>query len=98
MKYCAKCGQELMDDAAFCASCGNAVAPAAPANTKQNAGSATGAIVCAFLLPVVGLIMGLIGMSKATDPQLKNKFKGAALLSVGMWIIYFLIFTVIGQL
>ena len=97
MKYCANCGQELADEAVFCANCGNAVAPA-PAQQAEKSGSLTGAIICAFLLPIVGLIMGIIANSKYTDPAMKNKAKGVIYLSIGMWIVYFVIFTAMGQL
>lgn len=103
MKYCSKCGKELVDEAVICVGCGCPVsgAPAPATQTSQNPetpGLATGAIVCAFLLPLIGLILGIVGNSKYKDPTLKNKSKSAIFLSLGMWIIYAVIFAVIGQL
>lgn len=103
MKYCSKCGKELMDEAVICVGCGCPVNSTPSVNTQktqpaETSGMVTGAIICAFLLPIVGLILGIIGVSKYSDPQLKQKSKGAIFLSLGMWVIYFFIFLVMGQL
>lgn len=103
MKYCSKCGKELVDEAVICVGCGCPVNGTPSANTQktqqaETSGLATGAIICAFLLPLVGLILGIIGNSKYSDPQLKQKSKSAIFISLGMWIIYIFIFLVLGQL
>ncbi len=109
MKYCTKCGKQLFDEAVFCPGCGcpvpvagNQYAQYQPQyqqpQKKESSGTATAAIICAFLLPVIGLILGIVGNSKYTDPNLKRKSKAAIFLSIGMWIIYFVIFSVMIQL
>lgn len=111
MKFCEKCGKELMDEAVVCVGCGCPVnsanaSPApqsyqpAPQETKPagKSGSITAAMICAFLMPIIGLIVGLVGMSKNYDPQVKNKYKSVMLLSIGMWLIYFVIFMAMGQI
>ena len=103
MKYCSKCGKELLDEAVICPGCGCPVPGAsgqAPAKTSQgeNATLATSAVICAFLMPIVGLILGIIGNNKYTDPQLKNKAKSAIRISIGMWIVYTAIMLVMGQI
>ena len=162
MKYCSKCGKELMDEATICNGCGCPVA-GAPAQNYQNnqpyqaypnyqnnqpyqnpqgyqgyqnnqaypnyqnnqpyqaypnyqnnqpyqgypnyqnkpaetSGLATGAVVCAILLPIVGLILGIIGTAKYTDPKLKQRFTAAIFISIGVWILNFLILMVLSQL
>ena len=94
-----------MDEAVVCVGCGCPVGAApAPAQSAQktqqeeNPNLATSAIICAFLLPLVGLILGIIGNNKYTDPQLKLKSKNAIRYSIAMWIIYTVIFLVMGQL
>lgn len=108
MKFCEKCGKELMDEAVVCVGCGCPVnttpaqQPYQPAPQQARpagkSGSVTAAMICAFLMPLIGLIVGLVGMSKNYDPQLKNKYKSVMLLSIGMWIIYFVIFMAMGQM
>ena len=103
MKYCSKCGKELLDEAVICMGCGCQVS-GAPVAYKQagekveSSALATSAIVLAFLMPLIGLILGIVGMSKYNDPQLKSKAKGAIFLSLGMWIVYFVIFSAMSQM
>ena len=54
MKYCVKCGKELMDEAVVCQECG-ATIERKPAKTKGN--------MCmpAFILGLIGAIFGLFG-------------------------------------
>ena len=111
MKYCTKCGKELFDEAVFCPSCGcpaNPVQqpvqppvqqpyynPYQPMPVVESSGLATCAMVFAFLMPIVGLILGIIGTCKYQNPQLKNKSKSAIFVSIGVWIICFFLLTVL---
>ena len=75
MAFCANCGSERADGAAFCGKCGAAggagSAPAAPAYSAPAAPagavptSVTLALVFAFLIPLVGLILALVGKKEA---------------------------------
>lgn len=74
MKYCANCGKELADDAAFCNECGAAQqAPQQPQAEYQQApqqpyqapqapvdGGSFGWAVLGFCFPLVGLILYLV--------------------------------------
>ena len=74
MKYCSKCGKQIMDEAVICPGCGCAVEgatnPVVAANNAQGESSslATSAIVFAILMPIVGLILGIIGVGKYKTP------------------------------
>ena len=69
MKFCSHCGKELADDAVFCSACGKQVqqipAPAPQVEPPQPKSSvlANCAFVLAFLCPLVGAILGLIGIT-----------------------------------
>ena len=60
MKYCSKCGKELMDDAIFCTACGCACDP--NMNSPYNGGQkeedkvSVGFCVLAFFIPLFGVI------------------------------------------
>jgi len=59
MKYCEKCGSELMDEAVICPNCG------CPTKENKKEGKALG--VCAIVFGVLGgwlgLVLGIIGLS-----------------------------------
>ena len=58
MKYCQHCGQQLDDDAAFCAKCGCAIegSNVRTENYAKYDASSGGMWFLGFLLPLVGLI------------------------------------------
>ena len=56
------------------------------------------AVVFAFLAPIVGLILGIVGISSYSDESLKAKFKGAIFISIGMFLVYFLLGFFIGAM
>lgn len=62
--------------------------PVAPA---ESSGTATCAIVFAFLIPLVGLILGIVGMNKYQTPALKKRCKTAIIISVVVWVLSFLV-------
>lgn len=83
MKYCTKCGAELMDEAVVCPKCGCAVGENRPANTT-NASSTNGfaiaGFVLAFFFPLLGIIFGAMGISKAN--KMGGSGKGLAIAAV----------------
>ncbi len=99
--YCSKCGKEIFDEAVVCPYCGCAVSnqpqrseaianytPGTYATPEpENGGLATAALVFAFLVPVVGLILGIIGTIKFKTQNLKNKCIAAIPISIVIWII-----------
>ena len=105
MKYCSKCGKEIMDEAVICVHCGCQVAGGTTVelNVQRQQKDlspdvAKCAVVFAFLMPIVGLILGIVGVVKYTDSNLKAKSKSAILFSGAMWIICFFILAVSMQM
>ena len=75
MKYCTKCGKELVDEAVVCVHCGCAVAGSTVA-TNPNDAPNTGLAVLSFFFPLVGLILYVLNME--TSPlKAKSAGKGA---------------------
>lgn len=57
MKYCTKCGAQILDEAVVCVHCGCAAAPLTPVTQdKPNLGFA----FLGFFFPLVGLILYLV--------------------------------------
>ena len=80
MKFCSKCGHELVDEAVVCVNCGCSVAdpatPAAPAAPAVADAPNIGFAILGFFIPLVGLILYL--MNKDTAPlKAKSAGKGA---------------------
>lgn len=91
MKFCQKCGKELMDEAVICTGCGCSTAstPApAPQNSKPiTAGFAKTALILGIPFPIVGIIMGIYGTVKAQDPDVKKTCQQAIGVSIGVWLV-----------
>ena len=86
MKYCSKCGKELMDEAVVCPGCGCAQENKAVSNDASSFGWA----VLGFFFPIVGLILYLVWKDN-TPLKAKSAGKGAlvsVIVSVVLWIIY----------
>ena len=88
MKYCSKCGKEVVDDAVVCVHCGCAVGGQMP--TTTNDAPSAGFAVVGFLIPLVGLILYLV--NKDTAPlKAASAGKGAlagVIVSVVLSILY----------
>lgn len=101
MKFCSKCGKQLFDEAVICPGCGCSVVQQAPTqqagtsyeNTQKRESSsrATSAMVFAFLIPILGLILGIIGASTYRTPEYRKKSVAAIFISIGVWIFSFAI-------
>lgn len=97
MKYCQKCGKELVDEAIICVNCGCSVQPtvASPNYNATPDAPNTGMAILGFFIPLAGLIIYLINMD--TKPLMaKSAGKGAlfgfitsTVLSIIFVIIYF---------
>ena len=99
--FCQKCGKEINDEAVVCIGCG---CPVSTAQTTTNANSSTQnkpipesngtancALVFAFLIPIVGLIMGIVGACKYKTPSLKSKCVAAIVVSIVSWVVWAII-------
>lgn len=103
MKYCSKCGKELRDEAVVCVGCGCPVPITSASNNHntpagENPTIANLAVAFAFLIPIAGFVLGLIGMSKYQDPVLRNRAKSGLLFSLAVFIICFTILCVFMQI
>ena len=92
MKYCQKCGKELMDEAVICPCCGCAVAAEAykmQREATETGALATTALVFAFISPIVGIILGIIGTAKYTTKKYKDRSTAAIIASIGIFVACF---------
>ena len=92
MKYCQKCGNQVMDEAIICPACGCAVAAEAYQMKRaatETPGLATCAVAFSFLSPIVGIILGIIGLSKYTTETYRRKCSSAIVIAIGVFIAAF---------
>ena len=99
MKFCTKCGKELVDEAVVCIHCGCAVAGATPTATPvvENDAPNTGFAVLGFFFPLIGLILYLLHMNTA-PLKAKSAGKGAlagVITSVVVSIIFVIFYVVL---
>lgn len=96
--FCQKCGNEIEDSAVVCPKCGcpteNNNFSASPVSSNvpiiengEKRTLADCAIVFSILIPIVGLILGIIGIAKYKTAKLKNKCIAAIPTSIVVWII-----------
>ena len=98
--YCPKCGKEIFDEAIVCPYCGCAIKENNPASLNsvnstnapviengETPGLATAALIFAFVMPIVGLILGIVGLTKYSSQSLRNKCIAAIPISIVVWII-----------
>ena len=78
MKFCTKCGKELLDEAVICTNCGCAVGGANGLYeiANQNDAPSAGFAVLGFFIPIVGFILYLV-FSDSTPLKAKSAGKGA---------------------
>ncbi|HZJ89554.1 MAG TPA: zinc-ribbon domain-containing protein [Bacilli bacterium] len=64
MKFCENCGTEVIEGKLFCENCGHIVKKSDP---QKERGKTLGIIsICTSIIPVVGLIIGIVGLKKST--------------------------------
>lgn len=99
MKYCSKCGKEIMDEAVICPGCGCAQEnkeALSDLNKNKEAGSNFGWSVLGFFIPIVGLILYLVW--KETSPSKAKAAGHGALAGFIFWLIFYSIFFFISVL
>ncbi len=57
----------------------------------EKTGLATAALVFAILIPFIGLILSIVGMSKYKTEAMKKKCKTSLIVSIVVWAINFII-------
>lgn len=100
MKYCSKCGKEIIDEAVVCPGCGCAQGNV-PTNVAQqpqpvdnSSGSTAGWAVLGFFVPLAGLILYILW--KQTYPSKAKSAGKGALVSVIISIVFYLIAAIVG--
>lgn len=109
--FCTHCGKEIDDNAVICPNCGvttekfKQTRPAAQ-QTQETNGIAVAALVCAFLVPLVGLILGIVALVKSKQlPGQPNHGMSIAAIVIGAVMLvgnsvasYYLILPWLGML
>lgn len=104
--YCQKCGKEINDMAVICPNCGcstqNEISEQHPMQGVTNTDTvvngekstlATGALVFSFLMPIVGLILGIVGAVKYKTTKYKKQSIIAIPLSIVVWFVVMIIYS-----
>lgn len=88
MVYCRGCGKEIHDSATTCPHCGAvqrvpaaADAPTSGTGTGMSTGLLVAGYICALLLPVGGVVIGIIALTK------KAVGHGIAMLGISLLMI-----------
>lgn len=92
MKYCSKCGKEIMDEAVVCPNCGCAQ-DGENLQQKGADSSSFGWALLGFCIPLVGLILFLV-WKENTPLKAKSAGKGA-LVGVIVSVVFYIIYAVI---
>lgn len=110
-KFCPYCGEELIDNAKFCKSCGKNVEKFTAASNdtftqenpykppvveKDHTLALVLGIICAFIIPLFGIIFGIYLMTRQDNPKSKTHGIIVTALSVFVWLVSFIIVAVIG--
>ena len=86
MKYCSKCGKELVDEAVFCTGCGCSVDyNMNSAKPQEEDKVSVGFCILAFFIPLFGLIYWAI--KRTETPKKANAIGLCALISIGLNIV-----------
>lgn len=88
MKFCQTCGSEVNEDAVVCLSCGCSVSNKSVGSTEEKNNIAIAAIILAFLIPVLGLILG--GVALFNSVKKNAPLKGLAIASIVVSILVML--------
>lgn len=93
MKYCKYCGYELKDDARNCPNCGrdvfnNSINTTTVYYVNKINGYAIAGFIFSFFIPLLGLIFGVIGLSKSKE--LNGEGRGFSIGALIISLLYFL--------
>jgi len=95
MKYCSKCGYELIDEAVACTKCGCGVnichntKPVTPAKDEAD----TGLIILSVIIPIIGLV--LWALKNNETPNAAKAYGTAALIVCGAWLVLYVLISII---
>lgn len=87
MKFCSKCGKEIMEEAVICVHCGCEIADKSQSNeVKEVDEVSVGLCIVAALIPLFGLIYWPV-KHKATP----KKAQACGITAIVAWVIYMII-------
>ena len=86
MKFCTKCGKEIMDEAIICPNCGCAVANAVIPNQPVEDKVSVGLCILAALLPLFGIIYWPV-----KHKETPKKAQAVGITAIIAWVVTFVI-------
>ena len=101
-KYCPSCGEQLVDNARFCKSCGlnlenieqntNAGQQASQNHTipvveNDHKFAIIAGYILAVLIPLFGIIIGIYLYTRKDSQKAQSNYKYILLLAIGRWLI-----------
>lgn len=103
-KFCPFCGEELVSEAKFCKNCGKDISAYAaigndtpnssdyvmPQSEKNHTLATVLGFICAFLIPLIGLIIGIYLVTRNDGPKAKKYGIIIIALAVVVWIFSFI--------
>lgn len=98
MKYCSRCGSELVDDAVVCTHCGCLCDKANRIAQDRYNGLAIGGFVASFFSNIVGLILCIIALNQLKKSDEKGKGLAQAGLVISIVSLCLTVFFVVGYL
>ncbi|GEO11445.1 zinc-ribbon domain-containing protein [Segetibacter aerophilus] len=103
MKNCPNCNHQNPDEAKFCETCGTALAGNIPqsflanqTNTTTSEGTKIGLAILSFIIPIVGIVLGISQMNDK-DPSKKAAGKTYLYLGIGGLVLACLYASVVGS-
>ena len=86
MKFCTKCGKEIMDEAVICPNCGCATESASGVNSGNDSEDQASVALCilSVLIPLFGIIYWPINHKKTPKKAL-----ACGIAAIVSWAIYF---------
>ena len=91
MKYCSKCGKELIDEAVICPGCGCVVNQSLNAVQPEDDEVSVGLCIVSALFPLFGFIYWAIQYKKTP-----KKAKACGVTAIVAWVVSFCIGFIIG--
>ena len=79
--YCPSCGKEIVNEAVVCVGCGRPVKPLSSVGEKWGPGAMTALVIGTLLIPLIGIVFGIIGLNKEA-----KKGQGGILLGLGIFM------------